>query len=69
MKTFKYLLKLKRIDTRMSYRKKLTKGWILKGLSRKDKIYVINAYKESLNPKNLISHDIVKAQFSKWLSK
>lgn len=29
---------------------------------------VLDAYEESLNPSNLLSHEFVKARFAKWLS-
>jgi TRAP-type C4-dicarboxylate transport system substrate-binding protein len=31
--------------------------------------HISKAYEESLDKDNLINHDIVKSQFSKWLSK
>ena len=65
----KLIRKLKRIETPLDYRTKITDDWILEGLTNEEKIYVIRAYEESRDPKNLISHEIVKAQFSKWLSK
>lgn len=30
---------------------------------------ILTAYESSLNPANLISHDVVKQQFTKWLTR
>lgn len=65
----KYFRKLKRIETPLAYRMKISDDWILEGLSYEEKIYVIRAYEESRDSKNLIPHETVKAQFSKWLTK
>jgi|GEM_PF-1777739 len=37
-------------------------------LTEAERKRVLDAYEESLNPDNLLSHQFVKARFAKWLS-
>jgi hypothetical protein len=65
----KYFKKLKRVQNPREFRRISNDGWVLKGLSNEQKKYIKEAYEESLDPRNLIPHEVVKARFSKWLSK
>jgi hypothetical protein len=65
----KYFKKLKRFENPSEFQRKSNDGWILEGLSDDQKRYIIKAYEESLDERNLIPHEVVKARFSKWLSK
>jgi hypothetical protein len=65
----KYFKKLKRVQNPREFRRISNDGWVLKRLSNEQKKYIKEAYEESLDPRNLIPHEVVKARFSKWLSK
>jgi hypothetical protein len=44
-------------------------GELWNSLSKLEKEELLLSYEESFDPKNLITHEEVKAQHSKWLSK
>ena len=44
-------------------------GELWNSLSKEEKEELLLSYEESFDPKNLITHEVVKAQPSKWLSK
>lgn len=48
---------------------KTTSGKLFYDLSKAEKEELLLAYNESYNNENLISHDVVKEEHSKWLKK